>query len=193
VTSLTGKVAIVTGASRGIGLAIAKALVREGVRLGLLSRSRPAVPGDFVSCDFADLEQIPAAVGQLVERLGTVDFLINNAGTFLEKPTPGLPLADWERVQRVNLTAPFLITREVLPRMITRQQGRIIKRITTLSRTTYGLSATAHGSGIPTLKSMTSLIAPNTVPAMARKRMSHLYGRGAAAVNSGAVTAAAAT
>jgi NAD(P)-dependent dehydrogenase (short-subunit alcohol dehydrogenase family) len=68
VTSLTGKHAIVTGASRGIGLAIAKALVREGVRLGLLTRSKPAVPGEFISCDFAELEQIPAATRQLLEQ-----------------------------------------------------------------------------------------------------------------------------
>jgi len=149
VTSLTGKLAIVTGASRGIGLAIAKALAREGVRLGLLSRSRPAVPGDFISCDFAELEQIPAVVRQLVERLGTLDFLINNAGTFLEKPTPGLQLADWERVQRINLTAPFLITREVLPQMIARRQGRIINIASTASTQGYlhqsAYCASKHG------------------------------------------------
>ncbi len=52
---LSGKSAIVTGASRGIGLAIARALAREGVRLGLLSRSRPDVAGAFVACDLADV------------------------------------------------------------------------------------------------------------------------------------------
>jgi NAD(P)-dependent dehydrogenase (short-subunit alcohol dehydrogenase family) len=72
------------------------------------------------------LGQIRAAARQLVERLGTVDFVVNNAGTFLEKPAPEIQLADWERVQHVNLTAPFLITQEVLPRMIARRQGRII-------------------------------------------------------------------
>jgi 3-oxoacyl-[acyl-carrier protein] reductase len=126
VSALSGKSAIVTGASRGIGLAIARALAREGVRLGLLSRTRPDLGGEFVACDLADLEQIPAAVRQLLERLGTVDFLINNAGTFLEQSVPDMQLADWERVQRVNLTAPFLLTREVLPHMITRREGRIV-------------------------------------------------------------------
>lgn len=125
-SALSGKSAIVTGASRGIGLAIARALAREGVRLGLLSRTRPDLGGEFVACDLADLEQIPAAVRQLLERLGTVDFLINNAGTFLEQSVPDMQLADWERVQRVNLTAPFLLTREVLPHMITRREGRIV-------------------------------------------------------------------
>jgi 3-oxoacyl-[acyl-carrier protein] reductase len=126
VISLSGKTAIVTGASRGIGLAIARALAREGVRLGLLSRAKPSIGGEFVACDLADLEAIPPAVGQLVERLGAVDFLINNAGTFLEAPVAEMKLADWERVLRVNLTAPFLITQAVLPGMIARRQGRII-------------------------------------------------------------------
>jgi NAD(P)-dependent dehydrogenase (short-subunit alcohol dehydrogenase family) len=126
VSSLSGKSAIVTGASRGIGLAIARALAREDVRLGFLSRSRPDVGGEFVACDLADLERIPDAIRQLVERLGTVDFLINNAGTFLEKAVPEIQLADWERVLHVNLTAPFLLTREVLPLMIARRQGRIV-------------------------------------------------------------------
>ena len=125
-TSLKNKTAIVTGASRGIGLAIAKALAREGVRLGLLSRSKPGIGGEFVPCDLADLDKIPGAVRQLVDRLGSVDFLINNAGIFLEKPVPEIQLADWERSLRVNVTAPFLITREVLPLMIARKKGRII-------------------------------------------------------------------
>jgi len=126
VTSLNGKSAIVTGASRGIGLAVARALAREGVRLGLMSRTQPDVGGEFAACDFADLEQIPPSVRQLAERLGAVDFLINNAGTFHEQSVAEMQLADWERVLRVNLTAPFLLTQEILPQMIARRQGRII-------------------------------------------------------------------
>jgi 3-oxoacyl-[acyl-carrier protein] reductase len=135
--SLKNKTAILTGASRGIGLAIAKALAREGVRLGLLSRSKPAIGGEFVACDLADLDKIPGAVRQLVDRLGAVDFLINNAGIFLEKPVPEIQLADWERVLRVNVTAPFLLTREVLPQMIARKQGRIINIASTSSSQGY--------------------------------------------------------
>jgi len=128
VISLAGKTAIVTGASRGIGRAIALALAREGVRLGLLGRTQPQPPvsGEFVTCDLADPDRIPTIVRQLVERLGEVDYLINNAGAFLETPVTDMKPADWERVMRVNLTAPFLVTREVLPRMIARRQGRIV-------------------------------------------------------------------
>jgi 3-oxoacyl-[acyl-carrier protein] reductase len=135
--SIKNKTAIVTGASRGIGLAIAKALAREGVRLGLLSRSKPGIGGEFVACDLTDLEKIPGAVRQLVERLGTVDFLVNNAGIFLEKPVTEIQLADWERVLRVNVTAPFLITQEILPQMIVRRQGRIINIASTSSSQGY--------------------------------------------------------
>ncbi|MCU0782857.1 MAG: SDR family oxidoreductase [Verrucomicrobia bacterium] len=131
--ALAGKTAIVTGASRGIGRAIAVALAREGVRLGLLSRSKPDIGGEFVACDLAELEQIPVAVQRLVERLGEVDYLVNNAGAFLESPVTEMKLADWERLMRVNLTAPFLVTREVLPRMIARRQGRIVNISSTAS------------------------------------------------------------
>ncbi len=140
---------MVTGASRGIGLAIAKALAREGVRLGLLSRSKPDIGGEFVACDLAELDQIPAAVRQLVERLGQVDFLINNAGMFLEAPVAEMDPAAWERVLRVNLTAPFLVTREILPQMIARRQGRIVNVASTSSVQGYlhqsAYCASKHG------------------------------------------------
>jgi 3-oxoacyl-[acyl-carrier protein] reductase len=137
VSALKGRTAIITGASRGIGLAIARALAREGVRLGLLSRSKPDVPGEFISCDLADLEKASLAARELLARLGTVDFLINNAGTFLESAVPELQLADWERVQRVNVTAPFLITKELLPHMMARRQGRIVNIASTASTQGY--------------------------------------------------------
>ena len=148
-TSLAGKTAIVTGASRGIGLAIARVLARDGVRLGLLSRSKPDVSGEFVACDLAELDQIPAAVRRLVEILGPVDYLVNNAGMFLETPVAEMDLAGWERVLRVNLTAPFLVTREILPQMIARRQGRIVNIASTSSVQGYlhqsAYCASKHG------------------------------------------------
>jgi NAD(P)-dependent dehydrogenase (short-subunit alcohol dehydrogenase family) len=149
VSPLRGKTAIVTGASRGIGLAIARKLAGEGVRLGFLSRSRADVSGEFVACDLADLDRVPEAVRELMGRLGTVDYLINNAGIFLEKAVPEIQLADWERVQRVNLTAPFLVAREVLPHMIARRQGRIINIASTAGTQGYlhqsAYCASKHG------------------------------------------------
>jgi NAD(P)-dependent dehydrogenase (short-subunit alcohol dehydrogenase family) len=148
VIPLAGKTAIVTGASRGIGLAIAKALAREGVKLALLSRTKPpaAARGKFVECDVGDIEQIPAAVSAALKHLRKVDFLINNAGVFLEKPVPEISLADWERVMRVNLTAPFALCREVLPRMIARKGGRIVNIASTGSTQGY-LHQSAYTAG----------------------------------------------
>jgi len=149
VSSLSGKSAIVTGANRGIGLSIARALAREDVRLGFLCRSQPEIGGEFVGCDLADVEQIPGAMRGLIERVGPVDFLINNAGTFLEQAVPEIQLSDWERVLHVNLTAPFLLTREVLPHMIARRQGRIVNIASTASTQGYlhqsAYCASKHG------------------------------------------------
>jgi 3-oxoacyl-[acyl-carrier protein] reductase len=147
--TLSGKTALVTGASRGIGLAIARALAKEGVRLGMLSRAKPEVSAEFISCDFTDIESVTGATRQLVAQLGTVDYLVNNAGTFLEKPVAEMQLEDWERVQRVNLAAPFLITREVLPLMISRRAGRIVNIASTASVQGYlhqaAYCASKHG------------------------------------------------
>lgn len=131
--SIAGKTAISTGANRGIGRAIGAALAAEGVRLGLLGRTKPPedVPGEFVECDLANTDRIPDAVHELVAKLGPVDFLINNAGVFLEQPAHEIALADWDRVLRVNLTAPFLLCRELLPQMIARKQGRIVNIVST--------------------------------------------------------------
>jgi NAD(P)-dependent dehydrogenase (short-subunit alcohol dehydrogenase family) len=119
------------------------------VRLGLLSRSRPDLAGEFVACDLAELDRIPSAMRQLIERLGPVDFLINNAGIFIEQPVAEMQLADWERMLRVNLTAPFLVTREILPQMIARKQGRIINISSTSGVQGYlhqsAYCATKHG------------------------------------------------
>lgn len=147
--TLSGKTAVVTGASRGIGLAIARALAKEGVRLGLLSRAKPELGGEFISCDFADIESVAGATRQLIARLGTVDYLINNAGTFLEKPVAEMQLEDWERVQNVNLAAPFLVTREVIPLMQSQGAGRIINIASTSSVQGYlhqaAYCASKHG------------------------------------------------
>lgn len=136
---LKNKTAIVTGASRGIGLAIAESLAREGVKLALLSRTAPPSPspGKFIPCDLANLDAIPNAITQALGHLGTCDFLINNAGLFHEKPLVETQLPDWERIMRVNVTAPFLICRQILPGMIARKSGRIVNVASTASVQPY--------------------------------------------------------
>ncbi len=147
---LRGKTAIVTGASRGIGLAIARALAREGVKLALISRSRqPAdVRGKFIECDLSESEKIPAAISRALKHLGKLDFLVNNAGIFLEKPVSEISFANWENILRVNLTAPFLLCRETLPHLAARK-GRIVNIVSSAAMQGYlhqsAYSASKHG------------------------------------------------
>ncbi|AHM62952.1 3-ketoacyl-(acyl-carrier-protein) reductase [Flammeovirgaceae bacterium 311] len=136
--SLRGKNALVTGAGKGIGRAIAVALAQEGVHVGLLARSgsqlnevatevtAQGVKASVVTADVADITAVNAAVEQVLKDLGSIDILINNAGTasfgkFLE-----LAPEEWERNVKVNLFGVYYTTRAVLPGMIERQQGDII-------------------------------------------------------------------
>lgn len=128
-----------TGASRGIGLAIAQALEREGVRLAILSRTPPTatLAGRFIPCDLADLAGLTARCTEALNVLGTVDFLVNNAGVFLEKSVADISLAEWGRVQDVNVTAPFVLCRELIPHMIGRGAGTILNIASTASHQGY--------------------------------------------------------
>lgn len=136
--SLKGKIALVTGAGKGIGRAIAIALAKEGVHVGLLARNSSQLQGvandiqglgvktAVVVADVANINAVNAAAAQIKKVLGPVDILINNAGIgtfgkFLE-----LEPADWENIIKVNLLGVYYMTRAVLPDMIERQTGDII-------------------------------------------------------------------
>jgi len=133
------KVAIVTGASSGIGRATAIALGGQGVQLALLGRSAVrlaevarlaaaagAVGVETYAVDLRYEESIRAVVASVIERFGRVDILINNAGLSLNGEVDGYSLADWQTVIDTNLTAPFLLCREVLPTMKLQRGGQII-------------------------------------------------------------------
>ena len=136
--SLQGKKAIITGAGRGIGRATAFALAKEGVSLGLVARTEKHVKqvaeelraegAEVVvaTADVAENEQVTTAIDSIIEQLGSVDILINNAGiaqfgNFLE-----LEVEEWERIIQVNLLGMYYVTRAVLPNMIEQQSGDII-------------------------------------------------------------------
>ena len=133
------KVAIVTGASSGIGRATAIALGERGLQLALLGRSAErlaevaalaaAAGSAGVTTHVVDLrfeESICAVVASVIERFGRVDILINNAGLSLNGAVDGYSLTDWQTVIGTNLTAPFLLCREVLPTMKRQRGGQII-------------------------------------------------------------------
>jgi len=136
--SLQGKVALITGAGKGIGRAVALALAKEGVHVGLLARNQAqlqavaaeaaahGVKTAVVAADVADLEAVNAAVAQVASELGAIDILINNAGIGTFAKFLDMAPADWEQIIRVNLLGVYYVTRAVLPTMITRQTGDII-------------------------------------------------------------------
>lgn len=136
---LQGKVAIVTGASTGMGRAIAIAMAAEGTTLGLVARSADRLEeaaslarargGDVLTFpgDVADNELAKRVARTMVERFGRIDVLVNNAGTnTYHRNLADMSVADWNQVFGTNLTGAFLFTRHVLPHMRNAGKGQII-------------------------------------------------------------------
>lgn len=130
--ALADKVCVVTGASRGIGQAVAEALAAEGARLGLCAvqgvpETAPGAQARWASrCDVADAAQVQAFFAGVEERLGPVDVLVLNAGVLERAPLEGLSEAQWDRVLDTNLKGAFLCARAVWPSMQRRRSGRVI-------------------------------------------------------------------
>ena len=135
---LRGQVALVTGAGRGIGRAIAEAFAGAGAALALVGRSAgPLDDGaeairaaggraEAFPADVQEKRQVGAAVERALAAFGRVDILVNNAGIGVWGPVQGFALADWERTLRTNLTGPFLFARAVLPAMLRQGAGQIL-------------------------------------------------------------------
>ncbi|MBQ1088906.1 SDR family NAD(P)-dependent oxidoreductase [Streptomyces sp. B93] len=138
-TGLDGRGVIVTGAGSGIGRAAALAFAAEGARVvvaDLNAEGADAVVGEIaetggsavaVAGDLSEQEVVDRVVATAVERFGSVDVLVNNAGIMDRmNAVADITDAEWERVLRVNLTAPFLLTRAVLPHMLAAGRGAIV-------------------------------------------------------------------
>jgi NAD(P)-dependent dehydrogenase (short-subunit alcohol dehydrogenase family) len=133
--SLAGKVAIVTGASQGIGNAIAKGLAAEGARIVIadLSRAEEAAQefedGLGLTVDVAEEAQVAGMAGAVIERCGGIDILVNNAGLYASlqmRPFTEIPVDEWRQVMDVNVLSMFLTTRAVVPHMRDHGGGRIV-------------------------------------------------------------------
>jgi 3-oxoacyl-[acyl-carrier protein] reductase len=138
-SALDHRIALVTGASRGIGKSIALALAKAGCHVAVNYRQQAGAAGEVrseieklgkrVIAIQADVS-VPADVERLVceteRQLGEIEILVNNAGIAQTKPIAEITLEDWERILRVNLTSAFLVTQRVLPGMRKRRWGRII-------------------------------------------------------------------
>ena len=150
---LDGKIALVSGAARGIGAATARLMTEAGARVAigdvLDERGRDtaaAIDGLYVHLDVASEEDWTAAVAAVVERFGGLDILVNNAGVFLGKGIEEASLDDWHRLAAVNLTGVFLGTKHALPAL--RERGR----------------QSAHGSAIVNLASVAGLVGSQLDP-----------------------------
>jgi 3-oxoacyl-[acyl-carrier protein] reductase len=132
---LTGKTAFVTGSTRGIGLAIARALHGAGAKVAIVGRDRAraeAVAAELgertaaVACDVALADQVEAAIASAERALGPIDILVNNAGVTRDNILLRLTEADWDAVLDANLKGAFLTTRAVIKGMMKRRAGRIV-------------------------------------------------------------------
>ena len=142
---LEGKAVLITGASRGIGLAIARALDSEGAKLilagrnrGPLARAASQLPGTVMSMPVdvtkpGDVNRLLTAVQKRIRRL---DVLINNAGVFTYKPFAKTTLEDWRRNIETNLTSIFLTTQAALP-LLKRSQGEVVNILSISSRVAF--------------------------------------------------------
>lgn len=155
---LNGKVAVVTGASRGLGKSMALALAAEGVNLALVARDRAKLDEtaaearsrgarvEVIQADITQEEQVRALAEKVRVQLGPAQILINNAGVNLRKPVTAFTLDEWRHVLDSNLTSVFLMCRAFVPHMKDTGYGRIINMTSIMShvslpeRTAYSAS-----------------------------------------------------
>lgn len=155
---LKGKVAIVTGASRGIGRAVAMTLARNGARVlihGTNEIKLNALADEIATFadrplvfagDVADVATAQGAVSLVHERFGRVDILVNNAGINMRSSTLDMRVEEWQRVVDVNLNGTLYFCQAVLPLMIEQGAGRIINVSSTTAKTAHKNAAPSYGA-----------------------------------------------
>jgi 2-deoxy-D-gluconate 3-dehydrogenase len=159
---LEGKGAVVTGASRGIGEAIARKLEELGARVATLQRSDG--PGLWVQCDLESAEDAERALEEAAEALGRVDICVCNAGTIFRSPALELPLEELRRVLEVNLVGAFVVSRAAARRMVAQGDGGRIVHIASLMSFHAGMNTLAYATSKGGLAQMTKAQANEWAP-----------------------------
>ena len=157
---LDGKVAWITGASYGLGLAYAEAFAEVGAKIvfndinqelvdrGLAAYKEKGIDAYGAVCDVTNEEQVNAFVKDVEQKVGTIDILVKNAGIIKRIPMIEMTKAQWDQVINVDLTGPFICSKAVLPRMIEKRSGKIINACSMMSelgRETVSAYAAAKG------------------------------------------------
>lgn len=158
--SLEGKVALVTGASYGIGYAIAKAYAGAGAKIvfcdikqefvdkGMASYEADGISAKGYVCDVTKEDQVQAMVAQIEQEVGVIDILVNNAGIIKRIPMCEMSAEEFRQVIDVDLNAPFIVSKAVIPGMIQKGHGKIINicsMMSELGRETVSAYAAAKG------------------------------------------------
>ena len=158
--SLEGKVALVTGAAYGIGFAMAEAIAAAGAKICFNCRSQRHLDqalADYAAkgieahgyiCDVTDEEQVKAMVAQIEEEVGVIDILVNNAGIIKRIPMLEMSTDEFRELIDIDLNAPFIVSKAVLPGMIKKGHGKIINicsMMSELGRETVSAYAAAKG------------------------------------------------
>ena len=158
--SLEGKVALVTGAAYGIGLAIAQAFAESGAKIvfncsrqetvdrGLEAYKKLGIEAKGYLCDVTNEESVKAMVADIEKTIGTIDILVNNAGIIKRIPMEEMAVEDFRRVIDVDLVAPYICAKAVIPGMIKKGHGKIINicsMMSELGRETVSAYAAAKG------------------------------------------------
>lgn len=158
--SLEGKIALVTGATYGIGFAMASALANAGATIvfndinqELIDKGIAAYKADGITahgyvCDVTNEEQVNATIATIAKEVGEIDILVNNAGIIKRIPAVDMTAAEFRQVIDIDLNGPFIVSKAVAPAMIRRRQGKIINicsMMSELGRETVSAYAAAKG------------------------------------------------
>jgi len=167
---LSGKTALVTGASRGLGAAACDILAEAGANIILVGREertlgeqqekleRHGVRRRTIVCDMGSRDEVETMAAEALESFGGVDILVNNAGIIRRAPAEEYPFDDWSQVIAVNQTGPFLLSQRIGRAMIARGGGRIIN-IASLLSFSGGLNVIAYTAAKSALAGMTRALA----------------------------------